>query len=72
MFAIKLTLILLGLAVYLFCTAVGFAIGIPALLSSGGTLEIITAFVGSITWLLITFGLVIHIIKTAGGKQVGR
>ena len=72
MFAIKLTLILLGLSVYLICTAVGFVVGIPALLESGGTAEIIAAFGGFITWLLITFGLAIHIIKTARPKAGGR
>ncbi|NWE75153.1 hypothetical protein [Pseudomonas yamanorum] len=65
MFAIKLTLILLGLFVYLVCTVVGFVVGIPALLESGGIAEIITAFGGFITWLLISFGFIIHIIKTA-------
>ena len=68
MFAFKLTLFLLGLSVYLVGTIVGFVVGIPALLESGGTEEIITAFCGFITWLLISFGFIIHIIKTARPK----
>ena len=71
MFAIKLTLILLGLSVYLVGTVVGFVVGIPALLESGGTAEIITAFGGFITWLLIGFGFIIHIIKTARPTAAG-
>ena len=61
----KIFLILLGLVVYLVGTAVGFVVGIPSLLQAGGTTEIITAFAGFITWVLITFGFIIHIIKTA-------
>lgn len=71
MFAFKLTLFLLGLSVYLVGTIVGFVVGIPALLESGGTEEIITAFCGFITWLLISFGFIIHIIKTARPKAAG-
>ena len=65
MFAIKLTLILAGFILYLFGTVVGFVVGIPALLSSGETQDIITAFGVFITWLLISFGFIIHIIKNA-------
>jgi len=65
MFAMKLTLIVLGALLYLIGTAVGFAVGLPALLSSGEVLDIIGAFAGFMTWVLITFGFIIHIIRTA-------
>ncbi|QJI29961.1 hypothetical protein HKK55_15030 [Pseudomonas sp. ADAK18] len=65
MYATKLTLILLGIVLYLIGTVVGFVVGIPALFESGGTQEIIAAFAGFITWVLITFGFIIHIIKKA-------
>lgn len=65
MFAIRLTAILACISLYLLGTIVGFTVGIPTLLNSGGTQEIITAFAGFITWLLISFGFIIHIIKTA-------
>jgi hypothetical protein len=71
MFAIKFTLILLGLSVYLVGTIVVFVVGIPALLESGGTEGIIKAFGGFITWLLISFGFIIHIIKTARPTEAG-
>lgn len=71
MFAMKLTLIVLGALLYLIGTAVGFVVGLPALLSSGETQDIIGAFAGFITWVLITFGFIIHIIKTARPTAAG-
>jgi len=65
MFAMKLTLIVLGAFLYLIGTAIGFCVGLPTLLSSGDTPDIIGAFAGFITWALITFSFIIHIIKTA-------
>lgn len=65
MFAMKLTLVVLGAFLYLIGTAVGFGVGLPTLLSSGETPDIIGAFAGFITWVLITFGFIIHIIRTA-------
>mgnify|MGYP000483324331 CR=1 FL=1 len=65
MFAMKLTLIVLGVLLYLIGTAVGFIVGLPALLSSGDIPDIIGAFAGFVAWVLITFGFIIHIIKTA-------
>ncbi|NNA02873.1 hypothetical protein [Pseudomonas lundensis] len=65
MFATKLTLILLGALLYL--TGIGcwiFWIG-PGLLMSGEISDLLYAFAGTCAWMLITFGLVIHIIKTA-------
>ncbi|MBD8092044.1 hypothetical protein IFT48_18800 [Pseudomonas fluorescens] len=67
MFATKLTLIMLGLVLYMsFSICWFFWIG-PGLLMDGGTADLIGAFAGTCTctWLLITFGMVIHIIKTA-------
>lgn len=65
MFAMKLTLIVLGALLYLIGTTVGFVVGLPALLNSGEVQDLIGAFAGFIAWALITFGLIIHIIKTA-------
>lgn len=65
MFAMKLTLILLGALLYLVGTGYWFAWIGPDLLSTGTTEAIFSAFAGTCAWMLITFGLVIHIIKTA-------
>ena len=68
MFATKLTLILLGALLYLAGTGYWLAwlawLG-PDLLSTGTTEALLGAFAGTCAWMLITFGLVIHIIKTA-------
>ena len=65
MYATKLTLILLGALLYLFGTGWWFAWLGSDLLSTGTTETLIEAFAGTCAWMLITFGLVIHIIKTA-------
>ena len=65
MFATKLTLILLGALLYLSGTGCWFAWLGPDLLSTGTTEALLGAFAGTCAWMLITFGLVIHIIKTA-------
>ncbi len=65
MFAMKLTLILLGALLYLAGTFGWIFWGAPELLANGTTEALICAFAGSCAWMLITFGLVIHIIKTA-------
>ncbi|WET08666.1 hypothetical protein P3S72_19420 [Pseudomonas sp. D3] len=65
MFATKLTLILLGALLYLAGTCYWFAWLAPELLSTGTTEALLGAFAGTCAWMLITFGLVIHIIKTA-------
>jgi hypothetical protein len=65
MVATKLTLILLGALLYLAATGYWFAWLAPELLSTGTTETLIEAFAGTCAWMLITFGLVIHIIKTA-------
>lgn len=67
MFAIKLTLILLGLSVYLVGTGAWFIWIGPDLVGTGTTESLLYAFAfaGTCAWLLITFGLAVHIIKTA-------
>lgn len=65
MIATKLTLILLTALLYLFGTGYWFIWLGPDLLSTGTTEAIFSAFAGTCAWMLITFGLVIHIIKTA-------
>lgn len=65
MFAMKLTLIVLGALLYLVGTLCWFFwIGLD-LLSTGTTEAVIYAFAGTCAWMLITFGLAVHIIKTA-------
>ncbi|NWE37498.1 hypothetical protein HX800_36210, partial [Pseudomonas gingeri] len=43
----------------------------PRLLADGETADILYAFAGTCGWMLITFGLVIHIIKTARPTAAG-
>lgn len=69
MFAMKLTLILLGAFLYLVGTLGWFAID---LLATGTTEALLYAFAGTCAWLLISFGLAIHIIKTAQPTAGGR
>ena len=65
MLAMKLTLILLGALLYLVGTLGWFGwIGLD-LLDTGTTETLLYAFAGTCAWLLISFGLAIHIIKTA-------
>ncbi|MGH8448441.1 hypothetical protein [Pseudomonas sp.] len=72
MFATKLTLILLGALLYLVGT-LGWLFWIwPDLLSTGTTEALIYAFVGTCIWLLISFGFIVHIIKTSRPSSGGR
>ena len=71
MFAIKLTLILLGVLLYLAGSGCWFFWIGPRLLADGETADILYAFAGTCGWMLITFSLVIHIIKTARPMMVG-
>ncbi|PRA34190.1 hypothetical protein [Pseudomonas poae] len=65
MFAIKLTLFLLGALLYLAVT-LGWFIWIgPDLVVTGTTEALLYAFAGTCAWLLVNFGLAVHIIKTA-------
>ncbi|WP_455884700.1 hypothetical protein [Pseudomonas spelaei] len=73
MFAMKLTLIVLGALLYLVGTFGWiFWLG-PELVGTGTAEALLYAFAGTCAWLLITFGLAIHIIKsarpTAGGGR---
>ncbi|TFF13681.1 hypothetical protein EXW72_08585 [Pseudomonas sp. BCA14] len=72
MFAMKLTLILLGALLYLFGTGCWFFWTGPYLLGTGTTEALLYAFGGTCTWLLTTFGVAVQIIKaarpTAGGR----
>ncbi|AFJ58379.1 hypothetical protein AO239_27625 [Pseudomonas sp. ICMP 19500] len=65
MFAMKLTLILLGAFLYLVGTLGWFFWAAPELLATGTTEALLYAFAGTCAWLLVSFGLAIHIIKTA-------
>jgi len=65
MFAIKLTLIMLGALLYLVGTGTWFIWIGPDLVGTGTTEALLYAFSGTCAWLLISFGLAVHIIKTA-------
>ncbi|KAA8559853.1 hypothetical protein FX985_06236 [Pseudomonas extremaustralis] len=65
MFAMKLTLILLGALLYLGGAGTWFIWIGPDLVGTGTTEALLYAFAGTCAWLLISFGLAIHIIKTA-------
>jgi len=65
MFAIKLTLLMLGVLLYVSATACWFFWIGPCLLMDGESANILGAFAGTCIWLLITLGMVIHVIKTA-------
>ena len=65
MFAMKLTLILLGAFLYLVGTLGWFGWFGLDLLDTGTTEALLSAFAGTCAWLLISFGLAIHIIQTA-------
>ena len=72
MFAIKLTLILLGALLYLVASGCWiFWIG-PDLVFTGTTEALLYAFGGTCAWMLISFGLIVHIIKTARPTAGGR
>lgn len=65
MFAMKLTPILLGAFLYLVGTLGWLFWFGPDLVGTGTTEALLCAFAGTCAWLLISFGLAIHIIKTA-------
>ncbi|MGR2707600.1 hypothetical protein B7453_21040 [Pseudomonas sp. IB20] len=73
MFAMKLTLILLGALLYLVGSGCWFFWLGPRLLEDGETADILYAFAfaGTCAWLLITFGFIVHIIKTARPTAAG-
>jgi hypothetical protein len=61
----KLTLILLGAFLYLVGTLGWLFWFGPDLVDTGTTEALLYAFAGTCAWLLISFGLAIHIIKAA-------
>ncbi|MBA1296602.1 hypothetical protein G7025_24900 [Pseudomonas lurida] len=72
MFAIKLTLILLGALLYLIASGCWiFWVG-PDLVFTGTTEALLYAFGGTCAWMLISFGLIVHVIKTARPTAGGR
>jgi hypothetical protein len=71
MFAIKLTLILQGALLYLVGSGCWFFWIAPRLLADGETADILYAFACTCAWLLITFGFIVHIIKTARPTAAG-
>lgn len=71
MFATKLTLIVLGALLYLLATLGWFLWLGPDLLSTGSTEALICAFAGTCIWMLISFGFIVHIIKTARPTAAG-
>ena len=72
MLAMKLTLILLGALLYLVGTLGWFGwLGLD-LLDTGTTEALLYAFAGTCAWLLISFGLSIHVINTARPTVGGR
>ena len=72
MLAMKLTLTLLGAFLYLVGTLGWFFWAVPDLVGTGTTKALLYAFAGTCAWLLISFGLAIHIIKTARPTVGGR
>ena len=72
MFAMKLTLIVLGALLYLVGTIGWFGWFAIDLLDTGTTEALLYAFTGTCAWLLISFGLAIQIIKTARPTVGGR
>jgi len=65
MFAMKLTLIVLGAFLYLVGTLGWFFWTGPGLVGTGTTEALLYVFAGTCAWLLVNIGLAIHIIKTA-------
>ncbi|AMW64463.1 hypothetical protein QIT80_gp03 (endogenous virus) [Pseudomonas phage phiAH14a] len=65
MFATKLFLLLMGVALYLAFTGAWFLWLAPELILIGSVQTLVGAFAGCITWLCLTFSTIVHIIKTA-------
>ncbi|UOP10082.1 hypothetical protein [Pseudomonas palleroniana] len=72
MYAIKLTAIMAALLLYVSATPCWFFWIGPELLMDGSQENLIWAFVGTCFWMLITFGVIVHIIKTARPTAGGR
>ncbi|NMY86880.1 hypothetical protein HBO07_19490 [Pseudomonas proteolytica] len=74
MYATKLTLLLTAIVLYVAGSTFWFFWQVPELLSTGTDQTLVAAFAGTVAWMLLTFGFIIHIIKTArptaaGGRQ---
>ncbi len=65
MYATKLTLHLTAIVLYMAGSAFWFFWQVPELLSIGTDKTLVAAFASTVAWLLLTFGFIIHIIKTA-------
>ncbi len=65
MFAMKLTLTVLGALLYLVGTLGWFFWAGPDLVGTGTNEALLYTFTGTCAWLLTSFGLAIQIIKTA-------
>lgn len=65
MFAIKLTLFLAGVMLYLITSVIWFFWIGPDLFQTGTEKALIGLLGGTCAWMLFTFGFIIHIIKTA-------
>ena len=71
MYATKLTLLMTAIVLYVAGSTFWFFWRVPELLSTGTDQHLIAAFAGTIAWMLLTFGFIIHIIKTARPTAVG-
>ena len=74
MFAIKLTLLIVGITLYVSGTVCWIFWIAPELVMDGETSDLLYAFGGTCAWMLFTFGMIVHIIKTArpaagGGRR---
>ena len=65
MYATKLTLLMTAIVLYVVGSTFWFFWQVPELLSTGDNQTLIAAFAGTVAWALLTFGFIIHIIKTA-------
>ncbi|TDR46300.1 hypothetical protein EDF80_105335 [Pseudomonas brenneri] len=65
MYATKLTLLMTAIVLYVAGSTFWFFWQVPELLSTGTDHHLIAAFAGTVAWMLLTFGFIIHIIKTA-------
>jgi uncharacterized BrkB/YihY/UPF0761 family membrane protein len=65
MYATKLTLLITAIVLYVAGSTFWLFWQVPELLSTGTDQHLIAAFAGTIAWMLLTFGFIIHIIKTA-------
>ena len=71
MYATKLTLLITAIALYVAGSTFWFFWQVPELLSTGTNQSLVAVFAGTVAWMLLTFGFIIHIIKTARPTAVG-